>query len=130
MKFLVAYNGSTESRAALDLAIKQASLFKAKVFVITSMEGGRSEKPEEIVRVNKELKGVRRQFEGTGIENDVQEMARGLSPGEDIVIFAEENSIDQIFVGVEKKSRTRKLLLGSTAQYIILKATCPVTTTK
>ena len=123
MKFLVAYNGSTESRAALDLAIKQASLFKAKVFVITSMEGGRSEKPEEIVRVNKELKGVRRQFEGTGIENDVQEMARGLSPGEDIVIFAEENSIDQIFVGVEKKSRTRKLLLGSTAQYIILKAT-------
>jgi len=130
MKFLVAYNGSTESKAALDLAIKHASIFEAKVFVITSMEGGHSEKPEDITRVNQELKRVRQQLESAGAEHEVQEMARGLSPGEDIVIFAQENSIDQIFVGIEKKSRTRKLLLGSTAQYIILKATCPVTTIK
>ena len=69
-------------------------------------------------------------LEDAGVELEVHEMARGLSPGEDIVIFAEDNDIDQIFVGIEKKSRTRKLLLGSTAQYIILKATCPVTTIK
>lgn len=130
MKFLVAYNGSTESRSALDLAIKQASNVDAKVFVITSMEGGHSEKPEDIARVNQELKRVRQILDDAGIAHEVHEMARGLSPGEDIVIFARENAIDQIFVGVEKKSRTRKLLLGSTAQYIILKATCPVTTTK
>jgi nucleotide-binding universal stress UspA family protein len=130
MNFLVAYNGSTESRAALDLAITHASTFRAKVFVITSMEGGHSEKPEDIARVNKELKRVRKKLQDAGVEHDVQEMARGLSPGEDIVIFARENGVDQIFVGIEKKSRTRKLLLGSTAQYIILKATCPVTTIK
>ena len=130
MKFLVAYNGSTEARAALDLAARHASLFKAKVFVITSMEGGHSEKPEDIARVNQELKKVRNQLEAAGVEHEVHETVRGLSPGEDIVIFAKENNIDQIFVGIEKKSRTRKLLLGSTAQYIILKATCPVTTTK
>jgi nucleotide-binding universal stress UspA family protein len=130
MKFLVAYNGSAESKAALDLAIKHAALFKAKVFVITSMEGGHSEKPEDIARVNQELDLVRRQLENAGVEHEVQEMARGLSPGEDIVIFAQDNHIDQIFVGIEKKSRTRKLLLGSTAQYIILKAACPVTTIK
>jgi len=40
MNFLVAYNGSTESKAALDLAIKHASIFKAKIFVITSMIAG------------------------------------------------------------------------------------------
>ncbi len=130
MKFLVAYNGSTESNSALDLAIKHASIFGAKVLVITSMEGGRSEKPEDIARVNQELVQVRKQLEDAGVDHEVNEMARGLSPGEDIVIFAEENGIDQIFVGIEKKSRTRKLLLGSTAQYIILKAACPVTTIK
>jgi nucleotide-binding universal stress UspA family protein len=130
MKFLVAYNGSPESKAALDLAIKHASLFKAKVFRHHLMEGGHSEKPEDIARVNQELKRVRQQLEDTGAEHEVHEMARGLTPGEDIVIFAEENEIDQIFVGIEKKSRTRKLLLGSTAQYIILKANCPVTTIK
>ncbi len=130
MKFLVAYNGSSESKAALDLAITHASTFKAKVVVITSMEGGHSEKPEDIARVNQELKRVRKQLEDAGVKHEVNEMARGLSPGEDVVIFARENSVDHIFVGIEKKSRTRKLLLGSTAQYIILKATCPVTTIK
>jgi nucleotide-binding universal stress UspA family protein len=53
-----------------------------------------------------------------------------LPPGEDIVKFAENNDIDHLFVGIEKISKTRKMLLGSTAQYIILKAPCPVTTTK
>lgn len=130
MKFLVAYNGSPESKAALDLAIQQASTYNAKVCVITSMEGGHSEKPDDIARVNQALKKVRKQLEEADVDHEVSEMARGLSPGEDVVIFARENSIDHIFVGIEKKSRTRKLLLGSTAQYIILKATCPVTTIK
>lgn len=130
MTFLVAYNGSKESKAALSLAIKQARVFGAKVVVITSMEGGHSEKPEDIARVSRELESVGRQLQEAGVDHEVQEMARGLSPGEDIVIFAAENRIDQIFVGIEKKSKTRKLLLGSTAQYIILKANCPVTTVK
>jgi nucleotide-binding universal stress UspA family protein len=130
MKFLVAYNGSVEAKAALALAIKHASLFGAKLFVITSMEGGHSEKPEDIARVNQELKRVRQQLDDAGADHEVHEMARGLSPGEDIVAFAQENQIDQIFIGIEKRSKTRKLFMGSTAQYIILKATCPVTTTK
>ena len=130
MQFLVAYSGSDEAKAALRLAADHASLFKAKVFVITSMEGGHSEKPEDIARVNQELRQVRTQLEDAGLEHEVHEIARGLTPGEDIVRFAKENDIDQIFVGIEKRSRTRKLLLGSTAQYIILKAMCPVTTIK
>lgn len=130
MKFLVAYNGSKESKAALDLATKTASDYGAKLFVITSMEGGRSEKPEDIARVNRELRQVRQELADAGIEYDVEEMARGLGPGEDIIAFARENKIDHIFVGIEKKSRASKILLGSTAQYIILKATCPVTTIK
>ena len=57
----------------------------------------------------------------------MDQLARGLSPGEDIVTFAAENDVDQVYVGIRKKSRTSKLILGSTAQYIILKVKCPVT---
>jgi nucleotide-binding universal stress UspA family protein len=64
------------------------------------------------------------------IQCETIQLARGLSPGEDLVRFAEDNSIDIIFLGIKKKSRTRKILLGSTAQFIILKGPCPVTTTK
>ncbi len=130
MNFLVAYNGTDVAKRALDLAIKNASAFSAKIFVITSMEGGASEKPEDIFRVKEELKFASDLIEKAGLAYEVHEMARGLSPGEDMVRFANENKIDQIFVGIEKLSKTRKLLLGSTAQYVILKGSCPVTTIK
>jgi len=61
-----------------------------------------------------------------GVECEVQNFARGLTPGEDIVRYVEENGVDQVYVGIEKKSKTRKLFMGSTAQYVILKAPCPV----
>jgi len=130
MKFLVAYNGSKQSLAALELARQSATKFDAKLFVITSMEGGPDEKPDDIARVKNALKTVRKELDESGLEYEVDELARGLSPGEDLVEFAEDNEVDHIFVGVEKRSKTRKLLLGSTAQYIILNAPCPVTTVK
>jgi len=130
MNFLVAYNGSKQSTAALELAMQSAVKFGAKLFVMTSMEGGADEKSEDITRVKESLKKVKEDLDASGLAYEVDELVRGLSPGEDLVEFAEENEIDHIFVGVEKRSKARKLLLGSTAQYIILKAPCPVTTVK
>jgi nucleotide-binding universal stress UspA family protein len=41
-----------------------------------------------------------------------------------------ENQIKEIVVGVKRRSKVGKLLMGSTAQYVILKADCPVITVK
>ena len=57
-------------------------------------------------------------------------MIRGLSPGEDLVNFAKENEVDEIIVGVKRRSKVGKLILGSTAQYVILEASCPVVSVK
>jgi nucleotide-binding universal stress UspA family protein len=130
MKFLVGYNGSVEAKAALSLARDFAKTFNAKVFVMSSMEGGAGEKVEDIAQAEQNLREAKDFFEEQGVECETHQMARGLTPGEDLVRFAEENQIDRIFVGIEKKSRTSKLILGSTAQFVILKAPCPVITTK
>jgi nucleotide-binding universal stress UspA family protein len=130
MKFLVGYTGSEESKAAMALARDYAKIFDAKVIVVTSMEGGAGEKPEDISRAEANLKSATSFFEDTGVTFETQQLARGFSPGEDLVMFAEENDIDLMFVGIEKKSKTRKMLLGSTAQYVILKSPCPVVTAK
>ena len=74
-----------------------------------------------------ELKQIEADLAQEGIQVEVEELVRGLSPGEDIVTFAAENDVDQVYVGIRKKSRTSKLILGSTAQFIILKCKCPVT---
>jgi nucleotide-binding universal stress UspA family protein len=126
MKFLVGYNGSEVSKAALSLARTYADLFGAKVLVVTSMAGGAGEKADEIGKATRDLQFAEQFFQEKGIPCETHQLARGMTPGEDMVKFAEENEIDQIFVGIEKKSRTQKLILGSNAQYIILKAPCPV----
>ena len=126
MKFLVGYNGSDMAKAALSLARTYAEVFGAKVLIATSMVGGLGEKPEDISKAEQDLVFAEQFLKEKEISCEIHQLARGMSPGEDLVYFAKEHGIDQIFVGVEKKSKTQKIILGSTAQYIILKAPCPV----
>lgn len=130
MKFLVGYNGSDAAKSALAVARTYAKRLNAEVVVMTSTGGGGKESMEEISRVEQDLLYAKNFLESEGVPCETHQLARGVSPGEDMVFFAEENDIDQLFVGVEKKSKTRKMFMGSTAQYVILKASCPVTAVK
>jgi nucleotide-binding universal stress UspA family protein len=67
---------------------------------------------------------------GSDISYEVELLIDTLSPEEQMVRFAEKEGIDQVFIGIEKKSKVGKLVFGSTAQYMILKAPCPVVTVK
>ena len=130
MKFLVAYNGTQESEAALELAKTHARIFEARLVILSSSEGGKGEKIEDINKIKQDLERIQHDLSIDDFKCEVEQLARGLMPGEDIVLYAAENDIDLIYVGIRKKSRTSKLILGSTAQFIILKAKCPVTSVK
>ena len=130
MKIMVGYNGSEVAKSALSQAKSYAKTFDALVHVVTSLEGGSGEKIKEISEAAENLKFAQDFMDQDGIQCETEQLVRGLTPGEDLVQFAEENEIDHIFVGIVKKSKTRKMLLGSTAQYVILKAPCPVTSVK
>ena len=130
MKLLVAYNGSNESRSALDLATNHAKRDGAQILVVSSSEGGKSETPEEVAKITEDLRDIEKRMQEEGVDCQVEQLARGLTPGEDLILCADENRVDHIYVGIQKKSKTRKLIMGSTAQYIILKANCPVTSVK
>jgi nucleotide-binding universal stress UspA family protein len=131
MKILVGYNGSAASRRALGMALEQArTMTDALIYVATSMEGGSGETLQDIQAVEDNLRWAKDYLLKEQVACETLQLARGLTPGEDLVKFAVDNGVDHIFIGIEKKSRTRKLLLGSTAQYVILRGPCPVTTTK
>ena len=130
MKILVGYNGSKVAKSALALAKSYAKMQDALVYVVMSLEGGVGEKIEEINKAAENLKFAQDFLERDGIRCRTEQLVRGLTPGEDLVKFSKENEIDHLFVGIEKKSKTRKMLLGSTAQYVILQAPCPVTSVK
>jgi nucleotide-binding universal stress UspA family protein len=47
-----------------------------------------------------------------------------------MVRIADEKKADEIIIGIQRKSKVGKLLFGSTAQYIIMNAPCPVVTVR
>jgi len=130
MKILVGYDGTNSAKEALNLAKTHAKLFGATVDVVTSMEKGTEGQREQIEQAEKGLEWAKSLFVESGITCNTHLLIRGLAPGEDIVEFSEESKTDEIVIGVKRRSKVSKLLLGSTAQYVILQATCPVVSVK
>lgn len=130
MKIMVGYNGSAVSQKALELACQSAVQSDGLVFIVTSMARADMANTEKLQEVRESLNQAEAFTFKRMVQGQAIQLARGLSPGEDLVKFAEDNGIDHIYLGIEKISRTKKILLGSTAQYVILKGPCPVTTTK
>ena len=130
MKILVGYDGTNSAKAALNLAKSNAKAFGASVDVVTSMHKGTESERKVIEQAERGLAYAKSLFEEGGIDCNTHLLIRGLSAGEDLVEFANENQIDQVFVGVKRRSKVGKLLMGSTAQYVILQAQCPVVTVK
>jgi len=130
LKILVGYDGTNSAKEALNLAKSHAKVFGASVEVVTSMQKGTESERKLIEQAERGLEYAKSLFEEDGIACNTHLLIRGLSAGEDLVEFANENQIDQIVVGVKRRSKVGKLLMGSTAQYVILQAECPVITVK
>ncbi len=130
MKILVGYDGTNAAKEALSLAKEHAKAFSGAVNIVTSMEKGTESQREEIEQAERGLEWAKSVFEENDIDCKTHLLIRGLMPGEDLVQFAEENNVDEIIVGVKRRSKVGKLLMGSTAQYVILKANCPVVSVK
>jgi nucleotide-binding universal stress UspA family protein len=130
MRIMVCYDGSNVSKDALIVAREHARAFNAKVDIVTSMLKGTQYQLPEIEKDEHDLDYAKNLFEMDGIACETHLLIRGLTPGEDLVQFAKENSIDEIIIGVKRRSKVGKFLLGSTAQYVVLEAECPVVTVK
>ena len=130
MKILVGYDGSLAAKAALEQAKKHALVFKARVYVVTSLVGDAETSTEAIEKAEEELESIKKFLERDGIPVETHLLIRGLSAGESLVEFAREHQIDEVVVGVKKTSAVGKMLFGSNARYVILHAPCPVLTVK
>ena len=130
MKILVAYDGSMTSEKVLAVAVFHAKAFKASVDLVTSMESGDEKHMNRIQEAERQLDYAMEKCERNGVPCEKHLLIRGLEPGDDILKFAMENSVDEIMIGIRHRSRVGKIVFGSTAQYIIFNASCPVVTVK
>ena len=131
MRILVGYDGSNVAKEALELAGKRAMVWGAKIDVVNCMAQNRELKYEDMQMVEDKLeREVHDQYNSEDIPYETHLVISGRQSGEDLVQFAEQNKIDEIVIGVRTRSKVDKLLFGSTAQYVILNAPCPVVSIK
>ena len=130
MKILVGYDGSRVAEDALKLAQEHARAFEAYIHIVTSLQQSHELGKEDIEKAEGKLDHLKLNFDFDKIASETHASVTYLTPGEDLVQFAKENDIDIIFIGVRKRSKVGKLVFGSTAQYVILEAPCPVATVK
>lgn len=130
MNILVAYDGTREAKEAARVATRHAKAFNARIVLAYSMVGGPEIPKKEFEQAEKELQRQEMALKEEGFECESVLSVRGMEIGEDIIKLAEEKQAEEIIIGIQRKSKVGKLLFGSTAQYIILNAVCPVVTVR
>jgi len=130
MKILVGYDGSKVAGEAVKLAQKHGHAFKAEIYILTSLEQSATLKKEDIDKAESKLEKIETSLKVDDLPCKTQTSVSYESPGEDLVNYAKDNNIDEIIIGVRRRSKVGKLVFGSTAQYVILEAPCPVVAVK
>jgi universal stress protein A len=142
-KILLCTDFSENSVAAREHAIDYAVAFGASLSILHVVNSSRLGFPAFEVGVpfdlQEVLKGieesVKKAFEimvhecGSSVR-DVKTYSRIGVPANEIVRFAQEESVDLIVMGTHGWTGFRHLILGSTAENVVRTATCPILTVK
>lgn len=126
MKIVVGYLMSPAGEAALDAAVEEARMRNAELLVMHSSKGGASETLEESEQVREAQSRVEERLNAEGIPFEFHYYVHGNDPAEDILGVAETQSVSLIVIGLRQRSRTGKMLMGSNAHDILMRAPCPV----
>ncbi len=120
MSIVVGYLTSPEGEAALETGLREAGVRDAKLLLVLSGTGvGQS-------AVDHEADELRDRLDAAEVTYEVRRLARSRDVADDILATAEETNAQLIIVGLRRRTAVGKLFLGSTAQRILLDATCPV----
>jgi nucleotide-binding universal stress UspA family protein len=127
---VVGYVAKPEGRAALRRAAEEARLRGAKLVVVSSRRSGRDRDPDDASEADGELRAVHAELTDAGIEHEVRRVVRGTDPADDLINVAVEVAAEFIVIGLRRRSPVGKLILGSSAQRVLLDAPCPVLAVK
>ena len=124
MTIVVGYVPTPEGEAALARAGEEARLRTEKLVVVSSTRGESGVGPvypqtSALMRLVADLKG-------DGVDVDVEHRERSTDAADDILSVADAVKASLVVVGLKKRTAVGKLVLGSTAQTVMLRASCSV----
>jgi nucleotide-binding universal stress UspA family protein len=125
-KVVVGLKPGVDNTALLDLACSVLDP-RGELLLVSLVQVGKDENQlRRLEQVKGELQKLtaRLRAEGYRVETEVQLGMVGI--GTDLARLAERAEADLLVIGLTKRSRVGKALLGSDAQSTLLHATCPV----
>ena len=128
MSVVVGYVPTREGEAALSHAIAEAGSRGLKLVVVNTSKGDAL--VDERYVDEAQLAALRDRIAGSGVPHEVLHTIRGREASEEILAAAREHHADLVVVGLRRRSAVGKLLMGSTAQKVLLEAACPVLAVK
>ena len=130
MNILVGFDGTNAAKEAIALAEQHARIFDATIILAYSMVGGPEVPRRDFELAENSLEHEKNSLIDKNLRCETIMSVRGLEAGEDLVKLAGEHKADEVIVGVRRRSKVGKIIFGSTAQYVVLNAPCPVVTVK
>ena len=127
MKIIVGYRPTPEGAAALNYALQQHSRSNAPLLILHS-----SEPLDEATQpsLEQQIDALSTQLTTAGIQHDIRSIDPHADPAEAILDAQAQTEGELIVIGVRRRSPVGKLILGSTAQRVILEADCAVVAVK
>jgi nucleotide-binding universal stress UspA family protein len=128
VKILVGYVPTPEGEAALDAAAAEAELRGASVVLLNTSRGDsyldtRYANAEELAAAEARLRTQ-------GIEVTVQQAVASADVAHELLKAAAQEEVELIVLGLRRRSPVGKLILGSTAQRVLLESPVPVLAVK
>lgn len=140
MSVIVGHSKGPEAAAALERAAKEAELRSLPLHIVEHVvldtPAGATQATQQgryLESTEAELERVAARFRSTGLEVHTHVLTThdgDASFADDVVALADELGATLIVVGIRKRSRVGKLVLGSRAQDVLLRADCAVLAVK
>jgi nucleotide-binding universal stress UspA family protein len=128
MSVVVGYIPTAEGEAALERAIREAQAGQTELVVVNSSRGD-AYVDQRFVQAG-EAAALAQRLEAAGVEHRLLQPLRGHDAADEVLQAAESHRARLIVIGLRKRTPVGKLIMGSTAQRILLQAECPVLAVK
>lgn len=128
MRIMLCYDGSNAAREGIRESIRLARAMDGKILVVTCASRVDKDYPRLIEPLRQGLEEVKRVVGDNKLPCETSLLFRADEDedGEALVSYAKEKEVAYMVVGIRNRSKLGKLVFGSVAQFVILKAECPV----
>ena len=128
MSVVVGYVPTPEGEAAVDHAVRAALATDSRLVVVNTSRGDAH--VDQRYASSDQLGALQKRLAEAGVGHQVVHLVGGRDAADELLAAAAEHRAELVVLGLRRRTPVGKLIMGSTAQRVLLEARCPVLAVK